>query len=143
MMKMQHVQGILVPRTPSAVTPETRSQIRQGVHRSHLFLTIKDTLWDKGILEINSYTAAEGGRNAVLGFLNRLCTLINTEGVAELRLKGALMITLDSDVEPIVIRAIVKDGEISYEQAKLTWDEESANKLSIDPTSTSGALQGR
>lgn len=123
MMKMQHIQGILVPRNPNAVTSSTRLQIMNAVHKSHLFLTIKDTLWESGIIEINSYTAAEGGHKAALSFIDRLGTLINSEGVERLRLKGSLMITVDSEKEPAVLRATVKDGQVNYQQAKLTWDE--------------------
>lgn len=136
MMKMQHIQGILVPRNPAVVSPSTRLQIMNGVHRSHLFLTIKDVLWDKGIIEINSYTAVEGGHKAALSFLDRLGTLINFEGVDTLRLKGSLMITIDSEKEPAVLRATVKDGEVSYQQAKLTWDKE------FTPLSRSDMMEG-
>ena len=125
MMKMQHIQGILVPSNPAVVSPTTRLQIMTAVHRSHLFLTIKDTLWEKGVIEINSYTAAEGGNKAALSFLERLGTLINSEGVERLRLKGSLVITVDSDKEPAVLRATVKDGQVSYQQAQLTWAKES------------------
>lgn len=123
MMKTLHVRGTLSPASPEATDTETHAAIKEAVHQNGLRWVLEEgNHWGLGIININSCTETSGGTLAALGFMDRLTRLINTESISKLGLQGSLMITADSEWAPVVFNVKVKDREVSYMQARLSWN---------------------
>lgn len=122
--KMQHVKGTLVPTNREAVNETTAKNIRAAVHDLRLWRIMHEEQGEGGIVEIDSSIATDEPHNDILRFVNRLNSLITTEGVAELGLQGHLMATADTSDEPVVMRITVKNNQIFYQDAHITWSVE-------------------
>jgi hypothetical protein len=122
-MNKKHIKGALVPS--NAVTEDTRRCIYHAVTRNSLGGLLKGSKWGRGIIDIHSSTLTPTGSCAdALAFISALHNVITADGVAELGLKGMLTIIVETDTEPIMFRAAVKDHKISYQQANLVWGTE-------------------
>lgn len=120
---MQRIKGTLVPSNPEAVTEKTRRNLLVAVRDQGISGFVQSGAFNQGSIEINSCTVTAGGHYAVFNFIGDLDKVILTEGVAELGLEGTLMLSVDTDADPIVFRLTVRDGEISYQQANYVWSE--------------------
>ena len=123
--KVMRVEGILHPTNHAAIMADTRSDMAKAVSLSGLLLWANDAgLWAHGIVSINTYMQTSGGQKVALEFLTSIRSLIQEEGIEPLGLTGALVVTVESDAEPINFRATVKNGEIRYQQGTLVWEKE-------------------
>ena len=123
--KVMRVEGILHPTNHAAITTDTRSDMAEAVSHSGLLLWANDAgLWAHGIVSINTYIQTSGGQKVALEFLSNIRSLIHAEGIEPLGLTGALVVTVESDAEPINFRVTVKNGEILYQQGTLVWEKE-------------------
>jgi hypothetical protein len=121
----QHVRGTLVPMNPDAVTESTPVAIYNAIRDNGLIISIdtKETRWASGIIDINSNTRAFGGHHVGLLFISMLDKFLRTTGVAELGLKGKLMIVTDTSTIPSIFQVSVESGTVTYQQANIGWDE--------------------
>lgn len=122
-MKMKHIKGTLVPTNPEAVTEKTRRNLLIAVRDHGLSGFVQSEAFNQGSIDIYSSTVTAGGHYTVFNFIGALDKVILTEGVAELGLEGTLMLSVDTDADPILFRITVRDGEISYQQASFVWPE--------------------
>jgi hypothetical protein len=134
--KMMNARGVLKPANPDTVEEDSAEKIRAALGSNGFWWLMHETMGESGIIDLHAGIDAEGdhfpdsfteSEKAWLmcgAFIAALKRVIQTAGVEELGLEGSLMITVDSDESPLVVRVTVKDNKLFYKKATLTWDEE-------------------
>lgn len=116
--------------TPSNIDPETL--------RKNLFkfdremedgllweLTAQRSEWRENHIAYHVSTIAYDPENIVSKFVQNLTCVMQTEAATELGLSGYFTLFIETDdLFPIVIRVIVEEGKVSYEQAEYVWPSE-------------------
>lgn len=121
-MRNMHIQGTLTGTVPDAVTVRTGSRIYDAVQATASWSATLPANWEKGIIEFDKTTYADGGDNSPLDFINRLNDMMWRVGVTELGLKGEISVIITGE-EPVVFRVIVENSEVTYQKASLSWNE--------------------
>lgn len=121
-----HVRGVLTPSNPEAASDCTKSRIRTEFRVHNLHWVLQSTLGNDGIIEMDSFIDTHEVRHSAMYFIHRLRSLILAEDIAELRLEGNLMITgyKWETNEPVILQAIIRNGNIAYQDGHVQWEEE-------------------
>lgn len=134
--KMMSVRGVLSPIQPSNVNDETAETIRKACGEQGLWWVLYEELGENGTLEIHAGISAEKDNfppntasydkawHPMWGFIEAIEKIIETDGIDELGLEGSFMVTVDTDGDPLIVKVIVRDEEVIYQEATLTWDSE-------------------
>lgn len=121
---------------PSNVNEETAANIRKAFGEQGLWWAASEDLGANGTLEIHASISTEKDNfppdatsydkawHQMWGFIEAIETIIETDGIDELGLEGSFMATIDTDNDPLIVKVIVRDEEIIYQEASLTWDSE-------------------
>lgn len=113
--------------TPSKSDPETlRHRLLKFEHEledSSLWeLTAQRSEWRKNHLAYHVSSIAYDPDNLVSKFVAALTRVMETEAATELGLSGYFTLLIETDdVFPVVVRVVVEEGKVSYEQAELVW----------------------
>lgn len=125
--KMQHVKGSIAPANAGSVTGNTGYRITTEMIRNRLIATLLNpnesmAKWDKGTIDCDTHTETNGGgRPAAMDFITRLYNVVTAPGIKELGLQGEFMLTVEGAKEPVVFKVEVKDNNVFYQQAELTF----------------------
>jgi hypothetical protein len=134
--KMLNVRGVLTPIQPSNINEETADTIRKACGEQGLWWVLSEDLGANGTMEILAGISSEKDNfppeatpydkawHLMWGFIEAVEKIIETEGIEELGLEGSFLLTVDTDDDPFIVRVIVRDEEVSYQEATLTWDSE-------------------
>lgn len=134
--KMMSVRGVLSPIQPSNVNNETAENIRKACGEQGLWWAVSEELGENGTLEIHAGISSEKDNfppdttsydqawHPMWGFIEAIEKIIETDGIDELGLEGSFMVTVDTDGDPLIVKVIVRDEEVIYQEANLTWDSE-------------------
>lgn len=136
MIKMLNVRGKLAPLQPSHVNAQTAETIRKACGEQGLWWALSEESGSNGTLEIHSGISSEKDNfppeatsydkawHFMWGFIEAIEKIIETDGIDELGLEGSFMVTVDTDADPLIVKVIVRDEEVIYQEANLTWDSE-------------------
>jgi hypothetical protein len=134
--KMMEVKGTLTPIQPSNVNDSTPQTIRKVCGEQGLWWVLSEDSGANGTLEIQAGISAEKDNfppdatsydkawHFMWGFIEAIEALIETDGLDELGLEGSFMVTVDTDDNPLIVKVTVRDEEIFYQEATLTWESE-------------------
>lgn len=116
--------------TPSHIDPVTlRQQLRKFEHEfeneSPLWeLTAQKSEWRENHLSYHYSSIADHPDSIVSKFVTALTRVMQTEAATKLGLSGYFTLFIGTNAEPVIVRVVVEEGAVSYEQADLVWPSE-------------------
>lgn len=121
-METQHIIGRLTPANPAALSERTYKHIYNAVMQHKLYGIVFSPNWETGELTLDNRTpdAPSIACDSALDLITRITGLINSTGLAELKLQGQITVIVPR-VEPVVFKLLVKDRKVVHQQAQLEW----------------------
>lgn len=117
------IKGVLTPNHLDGVI-EPISVLRISFGNHGLCKTLEGIKVGKNtVIEIDSSISTSSGRQVAARFVAQLNRFITSETVA-LELQGSIMITVETDEDPLTIRVTVRDSKVTYQEARLIWNKE-------------------
>lgn len=136
MINTMNIKGSLKPVIPSNVEGQVEQAVRQVTGDNGMWWVLSENPDTYGVLEINARKPCEKDNfpaevtsygkawHYMWGVIEAIQTLIETEGIAKDNIEGAFTVTVETDEDPLIVKIAVKGEEVTYQEAKITWDTE-------------------
>lgn len=126
-------RGMLMATHPWEINSETENHVRRALNNQTLWWVTSGFVKGNRVIDTQSGIALssddlfpEGTETAepaerAKRFVEAMKRVSESEGVAELKLAGTLVITVDADDDVYVARLTFKNSEIFFQEAGLHW----------------------
>ena len=123
---MKVIRGELMPANEDDMNDSwNKISLNQAFDKHGLrYLTLFSCTWTEEGIKFKVLQPVDGPEDNPIKFLNALNEVMKTEAAKRLNLSGQFQLIFDTGtMSPEIVNVTINQGEISYQQAHLTWPQ--------------------